>query len=281
MLELAFITLKILDVVDIILVAILLYQIYMLIRGTVAINIFVGVFALYLVWLIVKALNMELLSTILDKVIGLGVIALLIVFQQEIRRFLLFIGNRYFSRYNFSIERLFFPNRSERDKPINTESIVKAVRNMAETKTGALIVLARRSELAVYTETGDLIDAEISSRLLENLFFKNSPLHDGAVVIANNRIHSARCVLPVTDNMNLPAHYGMRHRAAIGITEHTDAVVVVVSEETGKISFVMDGGIKSRLTTVELQAEIELAFSALNEVGSFSPKVKPSKETPK
>ncbi|SDC15565.1 TIGR00159 family protein [Williamwhitmania taraxaci] len=262
--ELAFITLKILDVVDILLVAILLYQIYMLVRGTVAINIFVGVFALYLVWLIVKALNMELLSSILDKVIGLGVIALIIVFQQEIRRFLLYIGNRYFSRYNFSIERLFFPGRTEKDNLLNVESIVKAARNMSETKTGALIVLARRSELEVYAETGDLIDAVISSRLLENLFFKNSPLHDGAVIICNNRIHAARCVLPVTDNMSLPAHYGMRHRAAVGITEHTDAVVVIVSEETGRISFVKDGAVKSRLTPAELQAEIESAFAALD-----------------
>ncbi|WP_244500669.1 diadenylate cyclase CdaA [Williamwhitmania taraxaci] len=264
MMELAFITLKILDVVDILLVAILLYQIYMLVRGTVAINIFVGVFALYLVWLIVKALNMELLSSILDKVIGLGVIALIIVFQQEIRRFLLYIGNRYFSRYNFSIERLFFPGRTEKDNLLNVESIVKAARNMSETKTGALIVLARRSELEVYAETGDLIDAVISSRLLENLFFKNSPLHDGAVIICNNRIHAARCVLPVTDNMSLPAHYGMRHRAAVGITEHTDAVVVIVSEETGRISFVKDGAVKSRLTPAELQAEIESAFAALD-----------------
>ncbi len=262
--ELAFITLKILDVLDILLVAILLYQIYMLVRGTVAINIFVGVFALYLVWLIVKALNMELLSSILDKVIGLGVIALIIVFQQEIRRFLLYIGNRYFSRYNFSIERLFFPGRTEKDNLLNVESIVKAARNMSETKTGALIVLARRSELEVYAETGDLIDAVISSRLLENLFFKNSPLHDGAVIICNNRIHAARCVLPVTDNMNLPAHYGMRHRAAVGITEHTDAVVVIVSEETGRMSFVKDGAVKSRLTPAELQAEIESAFAALD-----------------
>jgi len=264
MVELAFITLKVLDVVDIILVAILLYQIYLLIRGTVAINIFVGVFALYLVWIIVKALNMELLSAILDKVIGLGVIALLIVFQQEIRRFLLYIGNRYFSRYNFSIERIFFPNRADKESFINADAIVKAARNMSETKTGALIVLARRSELTIYAETGDLIDADISSRLLENIFFKNSPLHDGAAIIANNKIHAARCVLPVTDSLNLPAHYGMRHRAAIGLTEHTDAVVVVVSEETGRISFVIDGVVKSRLTSDELKAEIETAFAALN-----------------
>jgi len=228
MFELAFITLKVLDVVDIILVTILLYQIYMLIRGTLAINIFVGVFALYLVWIIVKALNMELLSAILDKVIGLGVIALLIVFQQEIRRFLLYIGNRYFSRYNFSIERLFFPGRSDKDSPINAEPIVKAASHMSETKTGTLIVLARRSELEMYAETGDLIDADVSSRLLENIFFKNSPLHDGAVIITNNKIHASRCVWPVTARMDLPAHYGMRHRAAVGVAVGTESVVVVV-----------------------------------------------------
>lgn len=262
MVELAFITVRFLDVIDIVLVALLFYQIYMLIRGTAAINIFVGVFVLYVVWLIVKALNMELLSSILGQVIGLGVIALLIVFQQEIRRFLLYIGNRYFSRYNFSIEKLFFPGRNLEERKFNIEAVVKAARNMAETKTGALIVIARQSGLELYSETGDRIDAELNPRLLENIFFKNSPLHDGAVIILNNRIHAARCVLPVTESLNVPAHYGMRHRAALGLTEHTDAVVVVVSEETGKISFVKDGQVKSKLSPAELTAEIETALSS-------------------
>lgn len=248
-----FITFRILDLIDIFLVALLLYQIYMLIRGTVAINIFVGIFVLYIFWLIVKALNMELLSSILGQIIGVGVIALIIVFQQEIRRFLLYIGTRYLSKNRFSLENLLFPKQKNMVEPVNTEAITRACRNMSETKTGALIVIARKSELQLYAETGDIINAETSSRMIESIFFKNNPLHDGALIIKNDKINAARCVLPSTEKMNLPAHYGMRHRAAIGITEHTDAVVVVVSEETGKISLVHDGIIKYGLTSMELK----------------------------
>lgn len=252
-----FITFRVLDIVDIILVAFLLYQIYMLIRGTVAINIFVGIFVLYIFWLIVKALNMELLGNILGQIIGVGVIALIIVFQQEIRRFLLFIGTRYLSRNRFSIENLFFARQKDQTPPVNIDAIVKACRNMSETKTGALIVIARKSELQLYAETGDLIEAETSSRLIENIFFKNSPLHDGAMIVINDKIHAARCVLPITENINLPAHYGMRHKAALGISENTDAVVVVVSEETGKISLVVDGRIQYGISSMELRQLLE------------------------
>ncbi|HPV57830.1 MAG TPA: diadenylate cyclase CdaA, partial [Tenuifilaceae bacterium] len=233
-----FITIRVLDIIDIIMVAFLLYQIYMLIRGTVAINIFGGIVVLYIIWLVVRALNMELLSGILGQIIGVGVIAIIIVFQQEIRKFLLFIGTKYMSKSKFSLENLLFPRHKTDVAQVNVDAIVKACRNMAETKTGALIVIARKSELQFYAETGDIIEAETSSRLLENIFFKNSPLHDGAVIIVNDRIHAARCVLPVTENINLPPQYGMRHKAAVGISEITDAMVVLVSEETGKISFV-------------------------------------------
>ena len=249
-----FITIRVLDIIDIILVAFLLYQIYMLIRGTVAINIFTGIVVLYIFWLVVRALNMELLSGILGQIIGVGVIAIIIVFQQEIRKFLLFIGNRYMSKSKFSLENLLFPKQKESVAPVNIDAIVKACRNMSETKTGALIVIARKSELEFYAESGDIIDAETSSRLLENIFFKNSPLHDGAVIIVNDKIHAARCVLPVTENINLPPHYGMRHKAAIGISEVTDALVVLVSEETGKISFVSHGSIKYGIPTQELKS---------------------------
>lgn len=249
----AFITIRVLDIIDILLVAFLLYQIYMLIRGTVAINIFMGIFVLYLIWLIVRALNMELLSSILGQIIGVGVIAIIIVFQQEIRRFLLLIGTRYLSRNRFSIENIFFPKSKRLDAPINIDAIVKACRNMAESKTGALIAISRKSDLQLYAETGDVINAETSSRLLENIFFKNSPLHDGAVIVKNDRIHAARCVLPLTEMLNLPASFGLRHKAALGLSETTDALVVVVSEETGKISFVEDGNIKSGISSIELQ----------------------------
>ncbi len=252
-----FITIRALDVIDVLLVALLLYQIYMLIRGTVAINIFVGIFVLYMIWLIVKALNMELLSNILGQIIGVGVIALIIVFQQEIRRFLLFIGTRYLSKNRFSLENFLFPKQKNIIAPVNIDAIVKAARHLSDSKTGALIVIARKSELQLYAETGDIIDAETSSRLIENIFFKNSPMHDGALIIVNDKIKAARCVLPVTDNINLPAHYGMRHRAALGMTENTDSLVVVVSEETGKISFVLNGSIKYGVSPMELKQLIE------------------------
>lgn len=252
-----FIAIRVLDIIDILLVAFLLYEIYMLIRGTVAINIFVGIFLLYMIWLIVKALNMELLSNILGQIIGVGVIALIIVFQQEIRRFLLFIGTRYLSKNRFSIENFLFPKQKSVVPPVNIEAIVKASRNMAESKTGALIVIARKSELQIYAETGDIIEAETSSRLIENIFFKNSPLHDGALIIINDKIKAARCVLPVTENINLPAHYGMRHRAAIGMSETTDSLIVVISEETGKISFVVNGTIRYGISSMELKQLLE------------------------
>ena len=252
-----FISIRILDIIDILLVALLLYQIYVLIRGTVAINIFMGIFSLYLFWVIVKALNMELLSSILGQIIGVGVIALIIVFQQEVRRFLLLIGTRYFSKNKFSIERLFRIKTERYDTPVNIEAIVRACRNLAEQKTGALIVISKKSNLQLYAETGDTINAETSSRLVENIFFKNSPLHDGAMIIQNNLIHAVRCILPLSEKTDLPASYGLRHRAAVGISEITDALVVVVSEETGKISFVKDGIIDVQLTPLKLREALE------------------------
>jgi len=256
-LQLAFISVRILDVIDILLVAMLLYQIYMLIRGTVAINIFMGIFILYVIWLVVRTLNMELLSSILGQIIGVGVIAIIIVFQQEIRRFLLLIGTRYFSNKHFSIENLFFPRTKSFEIPVNIDAIVKACRNMSESKTGALIAITRKSDLQLYADSGDIINAETSSRLLENIFFKNSPLHDGAVIIKNDKIKAARCVLPITERLNLPASFGLRHKASLGLSESTDALVIVVSEETGKISFVEDGNIKLGISSIELKQQLE------------------------
>jgi uncharacterized protein (TIGR00159 family) len=195
---------------------------------------------------------MELLSSILGQIIGVGVLALIIVFQQEIRKFLLFIGNRYINRRRFSFESFFFPNKREKQILVKVDAIVKACRNMSETRTGALIVIARKSELQLYAESGDIIDADTSTRMIENIFFKNSPLHDGAVIIVNDRILAARCVLPITENINLPPHYGMRHKSAIGITEVTDAIAIVVSEETGKISVASEGILKYDISWSEL-----------------------------
>jgi uncharacterized protein (TIGR00159 family) len=252
-----FFTIRILDIIDILLAAILFYQVFKLIRGTVAINIFIGIFALYVLWIAVKALNMELLSTILGQVLGVGVLALFIVFQQEIRKFLLYLGTQYMSRSKFSFRSIFFRKSDRLTSGVNVDAIVKASRNMSESKTGALIVIQRTTSLESYEESGDVLDANTNSRLLENIFFKNTPLHDGAVIIVRNKIRAARCVLPSTDNLNLPPHYGMRHRAALGISENSDALVVVVSEETGDISFVEAGHINSGITPMELRHFLE------------------------
>ena len=248
----SFIHLGVLDVLDIFLVALLFYQLYRLIRGTIAINIFVGIFGVYLFWLLVKALNMELLSSILGQFIGVGVIALIIVFQQEIRRFLLILGGRYRMRKWFSFTGLF--SQGEKDwMGEKIDDIVIACENMSKTNTGALIVLARKSELDAIVETGDTINADISSRLLESVFFKNNPLHDGAVIIMDEKIKAVRCTLPSTENIYLPAKFGMRHRAAVGMTEKADALVVVVSEESGEISLSNEGDIVTNLKPENLK----------------------------
>lgn len=241
---LLFISLRALDVIDILLVATLLYQLYRLIRGTAVMSIVGGVALLYILWLVVRTLNMELLSSILGQVLGVGVVALIVVFQPEIRKFLLLIGSRYMKRNLRPLNNLLRRRSKGQGTTVNVEAIAEACAHMAQTRTGALIVIARSSNLEEYIDTGDIIDARTSSRLLENLFFKNSPLHDGAVIIVGSRVHAARCVLPISENTDLPPHYGMRHKSGIGMTEATDALVVLVSEETGKISVADNGKIK-------------------------------------
>lgn len=243
----------ILDIVDILLVAFILFQLYRIIKGTAAFSIFIAVFFIYLFWLIVKALNMQLVSSLLGQVIGVGVIALIIVFQQELRRFLLVMSNRYFNNSRFSLRRLFSSGRDEHGGPKVAEEIVRATESMSVKKTGALIVIGRQSRLDLYTDGGEILKARISAELLETIFFKNTPLHDGAVLIEDGVILAARCPLPVTDQITLPAHFGMRHRAAIGMSEHTDALVIIVSEETGRISVADSGNIRQKLTSNELR----------------------------
>ncbi|MDA3780101.1 MAG: diadenylate cyclase CdaA [Bacteroidales bacterium] len=246
MLNILFISIRFLDILDILLVAFLLYSLYNLIKGTAAINIFIAIFSFYMLWHIVKALNMQLLSGILGQIIGVGVIALIIVFQQEIRRFLLILGTRYIANNKFSLDNLFFFQTKQVHR-IKINSIVNACINMSAFKIGALIVIAQKSTLIEYAKTGDIINADTSSRLLESIFFKNSPLHDGAVIIRKDKIYSARCIMPISERLDISAKYGMRHRAALGITEKTDAIVVVVSEETGAISFVSRGNIENNI----------------------------------
>lgn len=237
-----FINITLLDTIDIIVVGLLFFQVYRLIRGTAAMTIFAGIFIVYLLWVTVRALGMELLSSILGQVIGVGVLALIIVFQQEVRRYLLLIGSRYSMAKNRFVRRIFGSARGQSNLSW-VEDLSTACHSMAATKTGALICIERQGELTVYASTGDVIDAQCGVRLLESIFFKNSPLHDGAIIMRKGRIHAARCILPSSDNPHIPQHYGMRHRAAIGLTEHSDAVVVVISEERGLISIVEAGNI--------------------------------------
>jgi diadenylate cyclase len=246
-----FITIRIIDIIDILLVAFIMYQVYVLIKGTVAFSIFIGVIGIYLLYVIVDLLKMKLLSSILGAVIGGGAIALIVLFQQEIRRFLIFLGSKYFPNRKFSLENIFNTGEDIPEK-VRIDSIHKACINMAKSNTGALIVIARSSSLSLYADTGDILNASTSSRLLESIFIKNSPLHDGAVIIENEKIISARSVLPFSDKTELPPSYGMRHRAALGISENTDAFVIIISEETGEISVAEEG----RLSTIENELDL-------------------------
>ena len=241
------------DIIDIVLMAFIMFQLYRLIRGTAAFSIFLGISFLYLFWLVAKALNMELIAALLGHVFGVGVIALIIVFQQEVRRFLLVIGNRYMSSRRFSIGRFFFNVKEEQGSPHEAEEIVRACESMASKRTGALIVIGRKSALDIFTEGGEILQARISAELLETIFFRNSPLHDGAVLIEGGLILAARCPLPITEQASLPVHFGMRHRAAVGMSEHSDALIVVVSEESGFITVVETGEIRENLTPNQLR----------------------------
>jgi len=251
-----FLDIRFIDLVDISLVAYLMYRIYKLIRGTVAQNIFFGMFAFIVLWIFIKSLNMELSATILDNIVNVGVIALIVVFQQEIRRFFLLLGTKYNFAHRFSFEKL-FSGHSTGVMNFYHKPIVRTCENLAKTKTGAIIVISKKSELLDYVQTGELVNAVISSRLLENIFFKNSPLHDGAVIVAQNKIKAAGCILPVSQSIELPKKYGLRHRAALGVTEATDASAIVVSEETGKISYFHAGEISHGVTPDELETLLE------------------------
>ena len=255
----AFINIRLLDILDIILVAVLFYQLYMLIRGTVAYSITLGIAAIYIFWWAVRAMQMELLSTILGSVLGVGVIALIIVFQQEIRRFLIFIGSRYMDGNRISVEKI-LNLRFESKPQVKIRSIMKAVMQFSLEKTGALIVIGRQSNLDMYAETGDVLNAETSSRLFVSIFNKTSPLHDGAVIVEDDKVKAARVILPVTDKMDLPPEYGLRHRAGLGISEVTDSLVIIVSEETGQISMAENGILQKNIPARILRQKLEEDF---------------------
>lgn len=248
-----FIPFTFIDFIDILLVALLMLGLYRMTRGTNAPYIFTGIIVIYVVWIVVRALNMTLLQSILGQVVSVGMIAVIILFQPELRSFLQMIG----MRRNFRFLNSIF-NAHNHNEP-TLQPIVTACTDMSATKTGALIVMAQNSDLRDIIDGGITLDAQLSVPILENIFFKNAPLHDGAAIVMNNRVVAAKCILPVTQS-NVPKSYGTRHRAAIGITETSDAIVVVVSEETGGISVAFGGKIERNIQPQHLAKAISQHF---------------------
>lgn len=243
------------DIIDISLVSILLFQVYKLIRGSIAANIFLGILALYLVYLIVRAAEMELLATILGQFMGVGVLAMIILFQPEIRKFLLVIGRGTELRENFF--KTIASWRNDTEDSFDIQQVIEAAKTLKASKTGALIVFSRDVQLRFYIETGDALNAEVTRRLLIAIFNKSSPLHDGAVIIHKGRIKAARCILPVSENDNLPAHFGLRHRAAVGMSENTDTLVLAISEETGRLILARNGSYLRGLKLSQVEKKIQ------------------------
>ena len=240
------------DFIDIFLVALLLYNTYRLMKESRSLNIFIGIMVFVILWLFVsRVLEMKLLGSIMDKLVSVGVLALIILFQEEIRKFLYTLGAH--QRFK-NIFRFF--TTTDKDREEDKEAImpiVMACMNLSKGKVGALIVIERTTPLTDIIETGDVIDANINQRLIENIFFKNSPLHDGAMVISQKRIKAAGCILPVSHAMDIPKELGLRHRAALGIAQDSDAIAIIVSEETGRISVAIKGQFRLRLSAEELE----------------------------
>ena len=240
------------DIVDIVLVSLMLFYIYRLMRESRSLNVFYGILVFVLVWLFVsQVLEMKLLGSILDKLVSVGVIGLIVLFQEEIRHFLYNLGAHQKAK---NLIRWFRGSTEQEADKESIMPIVMACMNMARGKVGALIVIERSTPLDDIVDTGDVIDAKINQRLIENIFFKNSPLHDGAMVISNKRIRAAGCILPVSHKTDIPKELGLRHRAAMGISQDSDAVAIVVSEETGRISVAVKGEFQLRLSAEQLES---------------------------
>lgn len=249
-----FIEFGIKDIIDIILVALMLYYFYRLMKESRSLNVFIGIMMFIVVWLLVSQIfEMRLLGSIMDKLVSVGVIGLIVLFQEEIRKFFNDLGTRQRMRMFFNL----FSSDKKKDDEADKETIVPLVLaclNMSRRKEGALIVIERHMSLNEIVSTGDVIDANINQLLIENIFFKNSPLHDGAMVISNRRIKAAGCILPVAHNQDIPKELGLRHRAALGMSQNSDAIVIIVSEETGGISVAIKGKFQLRLSAEKLES---------------------------
>ena len=241
-----FIQMSFADILDIILLGLIIFVAFRWLKGSSAISIFVAIVSLYLIRVLVSAFNMRLIEAILNMILDVGVLAFIVIFQPEIRKFLTRLGNRYMSNPQGKalVDKILGRNKNHGEYAEEINNITEACRRMSEDKTGALIVLAQKTNLKEIIESGERLDATISTRLIENIFFKNTPLHDGALIIQNGQIVSAACILPVSKNPAIPKHMGLRHRAAVGLTEKSDATCIVVSEETGNISYAENGNIR-------------------------------------
>jgi len=245
------------DAIDIVLVALLLFSLYRLVKGTVAINIFIGIVIIYLIWRLTDLLNMDVLSNLLGKFISVGFFALIVVFQQEIRKFLLLIGSSNFTNRRNIIRYFRFLNQVQLESDLNFDVLLESCKEMAAQKTGAIIVLQRNNALDFLISKENRADMTLSPQLLQTLFFKNSPLHDGAVLLNYNKIVATRVVLPVSESQQFPSKYGLRHRAALGITEKTDALVIVISEQTGKITYVKNSEFETLKSVDQLKSLLQ------------------------
>ncbi len=256
--QIGFLEIKWTDILDISLVAFLLYYIYKLVRGSVASRVFLGYLLIYLFYLIVKAIGLELLTRILEYFMGVGAIALIVLFQQEIRRFLLLVGKSTSLTNNQFFANLLGTEVAPEEKyPLKT--IIDAAKTMSSEFTGGIIVIQKEDDLGKFAESGDSLDAVLSKKLILSLFSQYSLLNDGAIIIDSSRIKAAHCILPIANNDDLPSNYGFRHRAALGISEATDAAAICVSEENGKISLAIDGNIKT-ISITELERDLKAYF---------------------
>jgi uncharacterized protein (TIGR00159 family) len=244
------------DIIDVILVALLLYYVYRLIKGTVAINIFIGIIIIYGAWRLTDFLNMELLTGIFGGFMKVGIIALIVVFQPEIRKFLLMVGSTNFGRRRKFLQQIKFLKTESGDET-DVDAVISACNKMSMSKTGALIVFERNNNLDFLSDSGDEMNIKVTQPIIESIFFKNSPLHDGAIIVSNNIVKATRVILPVNNEKNIPQRFGLRHRAAIGVTEKTDALALVVSEETGHISYFKDGEFVVYEDTNELNSMVK------------------------
>ena len=239
------------DIIDILLIALLLFYVYRMMKNSGTLSLFYGVLIFFVLWVLASEIfDMRLTGSILDKFMSIGLIILVIIFQDQIKRFLIELGSR--GRLSF-FKRLFKHEKANEEDHSRIMAVVYACMSMSKSKTGALIVFQRKVPLTDYEKTGDIIDADINVRLIENIFFKNSPLHDGAMIISDNRIKSVGCILPVSHDMDIPKNLGLRHRAALGMSQVTDAVCVIVSEETGGISVAKDGSMTVKVSVPDLE----------------------------